>query len=112
MTKTTTRVLSLTISAFAMGTIDDTALAQSAVRRPIISAAGTHGCPCPYDSVVGRDRVVYNCGRASSWSRSGGYEPTCYTSDYSRRIMVGGNITDWVDTLNYCYTDPINCRVR
>ena len=87
--------------------------AQVAVRRPIISIAGSsHGCPCPYDKVVQQDGTVYHCGQASSWSRPGGWEPTCYTSDYPSQIMRGGNITDWVDVMTSCYADTLACRVQ
>jgi len=88
--------------------------AQAAVRRPIRSIAGSaaYVCPCPYDQFIRNDALIFNCGNNSAWSRSGGREPTCYTSDYPAQIMSGGNITDWVDILRYCYLNPMVCRVQ
>ena len=88
--------------------------AQSAVRRPIRSVVGSaaYVCPCPYDQFVRNDGRVWNCGGNSAWSRTGGREPTCYTSDYAAQMMSGGNITDWVDILTNCYSNPMVCRVQ
>lgn len=105
------RILSLFAGIFFA--LETSANAQSLVRRPILSAAGSsHGCPCPYDQLVLGNGSVMRCGNLSSWSRPGGWEPTCYASDYMRQIMSGGDITDWVDVLTNCYADPMVCRVQ
>ncbi len=44
------------------------------------SIAGyTGNCPCPYNV----DARGASCGRRSAWSRSGGAQPKCYTSDFT-----------------------------
>jgi hypothetical protein len=81
--------------------------AQTRVRQPIRSIANTHGCPCPYDQVIREDGVIYRCGDASAWSRSGGRTPTCYVND----ILYGGDMGGAINTQLNCTIDFTRCQV-
>ena len=86
-------------------------VADMRVRNPIRSVAGSgHGCPCPYDQIVKSNGVVYRCGKTSAWSKPGGEYPTCYQSDTTNKILLGGDIMDWLETSNDCILDFFNCR--
>jgi len=80
-----------------------------AMRSPIRSYNGSHGCPCPYDQVILSSGSIYDCGKVSSWSRSGGASPTCYQQDMPFRIMNGLDVLDWNETLLNCMTDYPRC---
>lgn len=63
----------------AADTLQDARMAM--IAESIRSYSGS--CPCPYNV----DRAGRSCGQRSAWSKPGGAEPLCYSSDISDTMV-------------------------
>lgn len=75
-------IVTLIISAtvYAQSISDDDVRAMI-IKESIASYPGN--CPCPYNLAKNGSK----CGKRSAWSKPGGYEPLCYVTDISEKMV-------------------------
>ena len=69
-------------TAAAAAELSDAEIRQALIQQSIASYAGN--CPCPYNL----DRAGRQCGRRSAYSKPGGQNPLCYSSDVTDQMIA------------------------
>ena len=72
------------VAAPALALQSEAEVKQSIIRQSIAAYPGP--CACPYNT----DRAGRRCGGRSTYSRPGGYAPTCYPAD-----VTEAQIREW-----------------
>lgn len=67
------------------GMLSSDQIKERIIQESINSYPGS--CPCPYN----RTRNGSRCGKRSAYSKPGGYEPICYKSDITDKMVKDYN---------------------
>jgi hypothetical protein len=68
--------------AAATAELSDEAIRKALIQQSIATYSGN--CPCPYNV----DRAGRQCGRRSAYSKPGGQNPLCYSSDVTDEMLA------------------------